>query len=82
MPAVVLSAERDVAPTQGKAPMVDVITAEYDELLDRMQSSDSRSALREAYGASAAELSTAAVAAAKPRASDGETTRGVNARLR
>lgn len=63
--AVVISAERYRALTQAEAPSLDALTAEFDAMLARMQTPESRAAMREAYGASPEELGRAAGAAAR-----------------
>lgn len=66
--AVVISAERyrELMP-QAEAPSLDALTAEFDEMLARMQTPESRAAMRDAFGASPEELGRAAVAAARKR---------------
>jgi len=63
--AVVMSVEEYDALTQAPAPELDLLTAEFDELLLRMQTPHARAGLRDAFGASPDELSRAAVAAAR-----------------
>jgi prevent-host-death family protein len=66
--AVVISVERYEALTQGPASGLDTLTAEFDDLLRRMQSPEARAGVRAAFAASPDELSRAAVAAARKNA--------------
>lgn len=66
--AVVMSVERYEALTRGSTSDLDELTAEFDELLERMQTPEARAGLRDAFRASPDELSRAAVAAARGRA--------------
>jgi antitoxin Phd len=57
--AVVMSVDRYVALTRAESPMLETLTAEFDELLARMQTPESRAAMREAFAASPEELGRA-----------------------
>lgn len=63
--AVVMSVERYEALTRGVASGLDTLTAEFDDLLQRMQTPEARAGLRSAFRASPDDLSRAAVAAAR-----------------
>jgi antitoxin Phd len=63
--AVVMSFERYEALTRGTSSDLDELTAEFDDLLRRMQRPEARAGLRAAFRASPDELSRAAVAAAR-----------------
>jgi len=63
--AVVLSIERYEELTREAEPDLDELTAEFDALLDRMQSPEARAGIREAFSATPDELARAAVAAAR-----------------
>ncbi|HEX2095073.1 MAG TPA: type II toxin-antitoxin system prevent-host-death family antitoxin [Longimicrobiaceae bacterium] len=63
--AVVMSVERYEALTRGPASDLDTLTAEFDDLLRRLQSPTARARLRDAFRASPDELSQAAVAATR-----------------
>jgi antitoxin Phd len=65
--AVVISVDRYEALTQASAPALDTLTTEFDELLARMQTSQARAAMRDAFGASPDELGRSAVEAARRR---------------
>lgn len=62
--AVMLSMERYEELTREAEPDLDELTAEFDALLERMQSPESRAGIREAFSAAPDELVRAAVAAA------------------
>lgn len=47
--------------------LLDNLTAEFDDLLARMQTPDARAGMRDAFGASVDDLGRAAVAAARQR---------------
>jgi antitoxin Phd len=59
--AVVMSVDRYEALTRAESPMLDTLTAEFDELLACMQTPESRAAMREAFAASPEELGRAAL---------------------
>jgi prevent-host-death family protein len=63
--AVVLSAREYESLTRGTASDLDTLTAEFDDMLARMQTPQMRAGLRDAFRASPEELSSAAVAAAR-----------------
>lgn len=63
--AVVMSVEQYEALTQATTSELDTLTAEFDDLLERMQAPRARAGLRDAFRASPEELSRAAVAAAR-----------------
>jgi antitoxin Phd len=65
--AVVISADRYEALTRGQASPLDDLAAEFDAMLERMQSPESKEAMRAAFGASPDELGEAAFNAAQPR---------------
>lgn len=63
--AVVLSMERYEELTRETEPDLDELTAEFDALLERMQSPEARSGIRSAFSATPDELARAAVAAVR-----------------
>jgi len=63
--AVVMSIERYEALTGSTSPDLDTLTAEFDQLLERMQTPEAQAGLQAAFRASPEELSRAAVAAAR-----------------
>lgn len=63
--AVVISVDRYEALTRAESPMLNTLTAEFDELLARMQAPKAKAGMREAFGASSEELGLAAFAAAQ-----------------
>jgi antitoxin Phd len=63
--AVVMSVERYETLTQASASGLDSLTAEFNELLERMQTPEARAGMQDAFRASPDELSRAAVAAAQ-----------------
>lgn len=63
--AVVLSVERYEELTREAEPALDELTAEFDALLNRMQSPQARAGIRAAFSAAPDELAAAAVAAAR-----------------
>lgn len=63
--AVVISVDRYEALTRAREPSLDALSAEFDELLARMQTDESRAGMRAAFAASPAELGRAAVEAAR-----------------
>jgi prevent-host-death family protein len=65
--AVVMSMEQYRALTSPGRSGLDDLTAEFDALLERMQTARSREGLREALGSSGDDLADAAVAAARQR---------------
>jgi antitoxin Phd len=65
--AVVMSVERYEELTRSASADLDTLTAEFDEMLQRMQTAGAQEALRDAFRASPDELSRAAVAAARRR---------------
>ncbi|HLM66443.1 MAG TPA: type II toxin-antitoxin system prevent-host-death family antitoxin [Longimicrobium sp.] len=65
--AVVISANRYAALTREEPSTLDTLTAEFDDLLARLQTPESRAGLQDAFGASSSELGNAAVAAAQRR---------------
>lgn len=66
--AVVLSPEEYEELTRGPEPSLDTLSAEFDELLARMQTPEARAGLRDAFRESPDVLSRAAVAAAQGHA--------------
>jgi prevent-host-death family protein len=65
--AVVVSMERFNALTTAATPNLGALTASFDSRLARMQTSDARTNMRNAFNASPAELAQAAVNAARSR---------------
>jgi prevent-host-death family protein len=65
--AVLLSLAEFEALTEASAPELDELTDEFDELLERMQTPNAKSALAAAFDATPAQLGRAAVKAAKPK---------------
>lgn len=65
--AVVMSVDRYEALTRAESPALDALTAEFDEMLARMQSPEAQAGIRDALAASPAELGQAALAAARRR---------------
>lgn len=63
--AIVMSVKRYEALTRETSPGLDELTAEFDTLLERMQTPEARAGLRDAFRASPEELSRAAVATAE-----------------
>jgi antitoxin Phd len=63
--AVVVSADRYEALTRTQPPSLDLLTAEFDAMLERMQAPGAEEAMLEAFRASPEELARAAVAAAR-----------------
>lgn len=63
--AVVMSMDRYEALTGAGDPDLDALTAEFDELLERMQAPGTEEAMLAAFRASPEELARAAVAGAK-----------------
>lgn len=66
--AVVMSVDRYEALTKADAPDLDALTAEFDEMLARMQTPEAEAAMLRAFRASPEELGRAALAAAKQTA--------------
>lgn len=64
--AVVMSVDRYQALTRTEFPDLDALTAEFDEMLVRMQDPGAEEAMLKAFRASPEELGRAALAAAKP----------------
>jgi antitoxin Phd len=62
--AVVISADRYEALTQNEAPSLDLLTAEFDDMLARMQAPGAREGMQAAFDASPDELGRAAAAVA------------------
>jgi hypothetical protein len=62
-----MSVEQYKELTQVTEPDLDALTADFDAMLERMQSEESRSGLRHAFRASPDELGRAAVAAAREK---------------
>lgn len=60
--AVVLSVDRYEELTRSDAPSLDTLTAEFDEMLARMQTPEVRAGIRTGLSASPAELGQAALA--------------------
>jgi prevent-host-death family protein len=65
--AVLLSYAEFEALTRSTAPALDELTAEFDDLLERMQTPQSKNAMASAFDASPEELGVAAVKAARAR---------------
>jgi antitoxin Phd len=65
--AVLLSDAEFEALTRSAAPALDELTAEFDDLLERMQTPKSKAAMASAFDATPAELGRAAVKAARPK---------------
>lgn len=65
--AVVISADRYEALTRDESPALDALTAEFDEMLARMQAPEARSGMQAAFDAPPDVLARAAVAAATRR---------------
>jgi antitoxin Phd len=65
--AVLLSYAEFQALTRSTAPALDELTAEFDDLLDRMQTPQSKNAMASAFDASPEELGVAAVKAARAK---------------
>ncbi|MDP1674527.1 MAG: type II toxin-antitoxin system prevent-host-death family antitoxin [Burkholderiales bacterium] len=63
--AVLIAYDEFVALTRDRAPALNDLTAEYDVLLARMQTSQARKAMAAAFNATPAELGRAAVKAAR-----------------
>lgn len=61
--AVVMSVDRYEALTRRDEPALDTLTAEFDEMLARMQTPEVRAGIRAGLSASPAELAEAALAA-------------------
>jgi len=66
--AVMISVERYDALTGAETAMLDTLTAEFDALLERMQTPEVRAATRRAFDASPDELRQAAMEAARDSA--------------
>lgn len=62
--AVVISADRYEALTQNEAPSLDLLAAEFDDMLARMQAPGAREGMQAAFDASSDELGRAAAAVA------------------
>lgn len=65
--AVVISADRYEALTRNESPALDLLTAEFDDMLARMQAPGAREGMQAAFDASPDELGRAAVAVATRR---------------
>jgi prevent-host-death family protein len=65
--AVLLSYAEFEALTRAAAPALDELTAEFDALLERMQTPESKAAMASAFDATPEELGRAAVKAARPK---------------
>ena len=65
--AVVMSVDRYRELPRNSEPDLDALTAEFDALLERLQTPAARTGLREAFNATPDELARAAVAAATER---------------
>ncbi len=65
--AVLLSYEEFESLVQGRSRSLDSLGAEFDELLDKMQSPQAKKAMAAAFNASPAKLGRAAVKAARKR---------------
>jgi antitoxin Phd len=65
--AVLLSYAEFEALTRAAAPALDELTAEFDDLLARMQTPKSKAAMASAFDATPDELGRAAVKAARPK---------------
>ena len=63
--AVVMSVDRYEQLTRGETPSLDALTAEFDAMLERMQTPEVRAGIRAGLAASPAELGQAALAAAQ-----------------
>jgi antitoxin Phd len=63
--AVVISADRYEALTRAQTPSLDSLSAEFDQMLARMQTDAARTGIRDAFAASPSELGRAAVEAAR-----------------
>ena len=63
--AVVMSVDRYEALTRGASPELDTLTAEFNDLLSRMQTPQAKAGLRDTFWASPDELALAAVTAAR-----------------
>lgn len=66
--AVIISVEHFDALSSGARRSLDALTAEFDALLEGMQTPAARSGMKAAFGASPKELGRAAVTAARRRA--------------
>lgn len=66
--AVLMSVERYEELQKASAGKLDILTAEFDGLLDRMQTADARAGLDAAYRATPIEMGIAATRAARKRA--------------
>jgi len=65
--AVLLSYAEFEALTKDGAPALDELTAQFDKLLERMQTSRSRDAMASAFAATPEQLGRAAVKATRPK---------------
>jgi antitoxin Phd len=65
--AVLLSYAEFEALTKASTPALDELTAEFDDLLARMQTPKSKAAMASAFDATPGELGRAAVKAARPK---------------
>jgi prevent-host-death family protein len=65
--AVLLSYAEFEALTKATTPALDELTAEFDALLERMQTPEAKSAMASAFDATPEELGRAAVKAARPK---------------
>jgi prevent-host-death family protein len=65
--AIVLSVDEFNALTKSTARTLDTLSADFDAMLDRMQTPKARARMKAAFGASPKELGKAAVAAARRR---------------
>lgn len=63
--AVVMSVDRYEALTRGASPEMDTLTAEFNDLLSRMQTPLAKAGVHDAFWASPDELARAAVSAAR-----------------
>lgn len=63
--AVVISFEKYQELTGNRSPVLDMLAAEFDEMLASMQTPDARRAASAAFAADPAELGTAALEAAR-----------------
>jgi antitoxin Phd len=65
--AVVMSVDRYEALTRAESPSLDALTAEFDAMLERMQTPEARAGIHAGLSASPAELGRLARAAAQQR---------------
>lgn len=65
--AVLLSYDEFEALTKGSAPALEELTADFDQMLERMQTSEAKAVMASAFDATPDELGRAAVKAARPK---------------